>query len=591
MGSFRKGNVWGSALGVCLLLLSVLPSTASSTQPLAPGEEVLTISSPPGQPGGRLVVALKAEPKTLNPVIAVDQPSREVIGRMIGDLIHINRATQLTEPALARSWKVSADGRRYTLRLRRGIRFSDGQPFTADDVVFSFQAYLDAKINSPQRDLLIIGGKPINVRKVDAWTVEFEMAQPYAAAERLFDSVAILPRHVLEAEHRAGKLGEGWGLNTPARQVVGLGPFRLKEYVPGQRLVLERNPYYWKADQKKTRLPYLDELVFLFVNSEDAQVLRFTAGETDLISRLSPDNFAVLEKDQAARGYRMYDVGPGLEFNFLFFNLNSVLPKGSAELAKKQRWFQDVAFRQAVSSAIDRAGINKLVYRGRGSVLATQVTPAYRDWIDASIPQPVRSLARSRELLQRAGFKWAGDGRLVDASGAPVEFSIATSASNAQRTQMATIIQDDLKELGIKVNVVPLDFRSLLDRVYQSHDYEAVVLALGGGDVDPNPQMNVWLSNGSTHLWDLGESKPATPWEAEIDRLMNQQLTTRDPRQRRKLYDRVQEIVAQELPLICLVSPHILVGAKDGIANLQPAILDHYVLWNVDELSWKGARH
>jgi peptide/nickel transport system substrate-binding protein len=553
-------------------------------------EEVLVSTSEVGRTGGRIVVALRAEPKTLNPVTAVDQPSREVIGRMIADLVHINRVTQLTGPALAKSWKVSPDGRRYILQLRRGIRFSDGQPFDADDVVFSFQVYLDEKINSPQRDLLVVGGKPIVVRKISPYTVELEMAQPYAAAERLFDSVAILPRHVLEADYRAGKLAQDWGLNTAPSDIVGLGPFRLKEYVPGQRLVLQRNPYYWKVDRRKTRLPYLDEIVFLFVSSEDAQVLRFTAGDTDLISRLSPDNFAVLEKDQAAHGFRMYDLGPGLEYNFLFFNLNSVVPKDSSNLAKRQKWFSEVAFRQAISAAVDREGINKLVYRGRGSVLATQVTPAYKNWVDPAIPQPVRSIAHARQLLEGAGFKWAPDGHLEDASGIAVEFSIATSASNAQRSQMATIIQDDLKELGIKANVVPLDFRSLLDRVFKSHDYEAAVLALGGGDADPNPTMNVWLSNGSTHLWDLGEPKPATAWEAEIDQLMNQQLSTLDPKRRKKLFDRVQEIVADEMPLICLVSPHILVGAKTTIGNFQPAILDHYTLWNADELYVQTSR-
>ena len=155
---------------------------------------------------------------------------------------------------------------------------------------------------------------------------------------------------------------------------------------------------------------------------------------------------------------------------------------------------------------------------------------------------------------------------------------------------MATIIQDDLKELGIAANVVPLDFRSLVDRVFQSHDYEAAVLALGSGDVDPNPQMNVWLSNGSSHLWHLGETQPATPWEAEIDRLMNEQLTTLDVKKRKQLYDRMQEIVARELPLICLVSPHILVGAKTRIGNFQPAILDHYTLWNADELFLRPGR-
>ena len=149
---------------------------------------------------------------------------------------------------------------------------------------------------------------------------------------------------------------------------------------------------------------------------------------------------------------------------------------------------------------------------------------------------------------------------------------------------MATLIQDDLKHIGIKVQVAPLEFKSVLDRVFQTHNYDAAILALGGGDVDPNSQINVWMSNGSSHLWDLGESKPASAWEAQIDQLMSQQLTTLNPRKRKQLYDRVQEIAAQELPLICLASPNVLVGAKDSVGNFQPAVLDHPTLWNVEQL-------
>jgi peptide/nickel transport system substrate-binding protein len=366
--------------------------------------------------------------------------------------------------------------------------------------------------------------------------------------------------------------------------MAGLGPFRLKEYVPGQRVTLERNPYYWKMNKEKKRLPYLDEMTFLFVPSEDAQVIRFQSGETDVISRISADNFALLERDAQARGLRMVDLGPGLEFNFLFFNLNSTLPKNAGALAVKQKIFRQVAFRQAVSAAIDRDAIIKLVYRGRGTALLTQVTPANKLWRNEKLVLQKRSTDRAKEILRSAGFSWKPDGTLLSPTGSPVEFTILSSASNAQRTQMATIIQQDLKDIGITVQVAPMEFRALLDRVFQSHDYEAAVLALGGGDVDPNPQMNVWVDSGSNHMWDLGEAKPATPWEGEIDALMKKQLSTLKVADRKKLYDRVQQLVADNLPLICLASPNILVGAKNNVGNFNPSILDPYVLWNSDEL-------
>jgi peptide/nickel transport system substrate-binding protein len=216
------------------------------------------------------------------------------------------------------------------------------------------------------------------------------------------------------------------------------------------------------------------------------------------------------------------------------------------------------------------------------------VTEASHFWVNTAIPHAPRSVEGARKLLESAGFSWKNDGTLVDRSGVSVEFSIITGASNAQRTEMATMIQADLKDLGILVQVVPLDFHSVLDRIFRTHDYEAAVLGLGGGDVDPDSEMNVWLSSGSTHVWDLGEPHPATAWEAEIDRLMEKQLSTTKPQARKVLFDRVQEILADNLPIICLVSPNILVGAKDQIANFKPATLDPHTLWNSEELFLGG---
>ena len=560
------------------------PSSSTSSRKSSSGEELLISNNQIGHAGGHLVVSLRSEPKTLNPVTSADISSREVIAQMTGDLIHINRLSQDSESALAKSWKISPDGLQYTLKLRQGLRFSDGHPVDADDVVFSFNVYLDEKVNSPQRDLLMVGEKPIILRRVDAYTLVFQLTRPYASAERLFDSIAILPRHLLEAPYKDGKLAQAWTLGTSPQQIAGLGPFRLKEYVAGQHLTLERNPYYWKADREKHRLPYLDEITFLFVPSADAEVIRFQAGDTDVVNRLSAEDYTVLEKDQAARSFRVYDAGPSLEYNFLFFNLNSVLPKQS-DVTQKQKWFRQVQFRQAVSLAIDRQGMARLIYRGRATPLWTPVTPASSFWINTAIPHPARSVEQARKILQSAGFSWSADGDLMDSAGSPVKFTILTSASNGQRTQMATMIQQDLKELGIAVQVVPLEFRSMLDRIFQTHDYEAAILGLGGGDTDPNSQMNVWLSTGDDHVWDIGEAHPATNWEAEMDQLMQKQLSTLKPQDRKLLYDRVQQIVADNLPVISLVSPNILVAAKDKLVNFKPAALDPHTLWNSPELS------
>ncbi|HKF50844.1 MAG TPA: ABC transporter substrate-binding protein [Candidatus Acidoferrales bacterium] len=571
-------------VAVCMLAALAFVFAIERAHGVQAKEELMVTSSALGKPGGTITVAVRSDPKTLNPVLAVDESTREIIDCMNSDLIHINRETQKTEPALAKSWTVSRDGKTFTLQLRRGLRFSDGQPFTADDVVFSFELYLDEKIHSPQRDLLIVGGKPISVRKLDDYTVQFQLTEPYAAAERIFDGLAILPKHVLESAYKNGTFSKLWGVSAPPNEFAGLGPFRLKEYVPGQRIVLERNPYYWKEDRAGHRLPYIGQLVFLFVPSEDAQVIRFQAGDTDLLSRFGAEDFAVLQREQAAKGYALQDLGPGLEYSFLFFNLNNLDGKNLPAIAQKQSWFRDVRFRQAVSAAIDRDGIVRLVYNGRATPLWSQVTPGNKLWVDSSLADPPQSVDRARELLRSAGFSWSNSGNLVDARGQPIEFSILTSSSNAERSKMATLIQDDLTRLGMNVHVVSLDFSAMVDRLLNSFDYEAAVMGLASGDADPESEMNVWLSSGGTHLWNLTESKPATPWEAEIDQLMNEQQVTLNYARRRQLYDQVQRIVAQELPLICLASPHVLVGAKNCVGNFHPAILEPYVLSNVDEL-------
>lgn len=533
--------------------------------------------------GGRLVYMQRGEPRTFNPMYVLDDASHEVVWRMHADLIHINRETQKTEPALAESWTTLKGGNGFRLNLRRNVRFSDGQRFDADDVVFTFRAHLDASLNSPQRELLLVQGRPIGVRKIDSHTVEFDFGGPYGPAERIFDSIAMLPRHLLENAYKSGQLPGQWGLRTQAQAMAGLGPFRLKNYQPGEGLILERNPYYWKRDSHGAALPYLNEILFRQVGNEESQVLRFLGGEGDLLNRISAKSFALLEKVADARQLDLRDLGAGPEYNFLFFNLN---PSGSVppSVAAKQTWFRDSRFRRAISLSIDRAAMVRLVYGGRGTALATHVTPGIRLFINAAIPPPVRSVAEARKLLAAAGYRSVDGRTLTDKAGRAVEFTILVSSSNQQRAQMASMIQQDLKELGIKSQVAPLERQTLQDRVLRSKNYEACLFGLAFGDADPGSEMNVWPSSGPTHLWSPSQLKPDSEWEAEIDYLMRQQMATQGYAARKKLYDRVQEIEARETPIVSLLSPNVLVAARRRVGNFRPAVLDHYTLWNAEEL-------
>jgi peptide/nickel transport system substrate-binding protein len=563
---------------VCLVWIALLRLGPVDAQ------EYAVESGSPGNPGGRLVSTLRTEPKTLNPIISIDASSREILGLLHADLIHINRETQRTEPALAKSWTVTPNGLRYTLELRRGLAFSDGLPFSADDVVFSFALYLDERLHSPQRDLLVFDGKPLSVRKVDAYTVEFNLPKPYGPGERLFDGLAMLPKHLLEKSYLGGTLDQTLSLSAQPATLAGLGPFRFKEYLPGERLSLERNPYYWKTDGEHRRLPYLDGVDFVFIASEDAQLLRFRAAQLHLLGRISADNFETLRRSTENKRLCSYDLGPGLEVLFLLFNMNPVSSEKNPELFARQSWFREVRFRQAVSLAMDRPGMAKLVYRGLATPIWGNVSPGNKFWIDSELPHPERNLEQAKRLLEGAGFRWSSDGALLDSRNRPVRFTLLVSSSNAQRMKLATIAQEDLKTVGIVVEIVPLEFRALVDHVLNAKDYDAALMNMVNGDADPMPEMNLWRSDGETHLWNLGESKPETSWEGEIDRLMDAQMSETDQKKRKHFFDQAQEVIGRNVPLVYLLAPNVLVAAQSTVRNFRPAILEPNMTWNLEQV-------
>ncbi|MEM8933403.1 MAG: ABC transporter substrate-binding protein, partial [Acidobacteriota bacterium] len=517
-----------------------------------------------------------------------------VIEQVQADLIHLHRQRQTTVGGLAESWTVSDDGRRYRLTLRRDVHFSDGEPFDADDVVFTFGAILDPEVGSPQIDTLRFDGEPITAEKIDRHTVDIVLPIPYAGGEDLFDGVFVLPEHRLGEAWREGTLASAWSAGTAVDEIVGLGPFRLAEVVPGERIVLERNPHYWRRDAEGGALPYLDRLIFNVVADDDAQTLRFQAGESHLIEGLSSDLYARLAQaaESADVPFTIADLGPGLVYEFLFWNLNdlpaSLDPERAETLRRRQGWFRQIAFRRAVSLAIDRGAIASLVYRGRATPVGGHITPANRRWHDTRVVAPAPAPQESRHLLTEAGFTWDAEGRLIDPDGVQVTFTIVTNASNPRRVQTATVVQDDLARIGIEIQTVPLDFGGLLDRVYDTFDYDVGLLGLGRGGTDPNSALNVWLSTGDSHLWHFGDG-PTTEWEARLDELLQRQMVELDADIRREQVAEIQRLVADQLPYVFLVAPNVLVGAHRDLGNFAPAVLDPSTLWNSEHLFWRDA--
>ncbi len=558
-------------LFVCgLVLLAVLVA----------GPDSLAGQSLVGKPGGRLRVAQRSEPRSFHPVFAVDEPSRALLGLLFSPLLRINPATNLPEGILAESWKLSRDGLQILVKLRPGLKFSDGSPISAEDVVFTYAVHLDPQTASPQRELLNLGGQPIQVSKTGELLVSFRLAKASALGERLLAAIAILPKHILDPFHKQGRLSAAWTLASPPREVVGGGPFRLKSVQPGQRIVLERNPHYWKKDSAGKPLPYLDEIEFTSTAGEDAQVARLLTGEADLISAFGGSSYRAIEAAAARTGIRPVDAGPSLDYTFLLFNLNP----SSASLPARA-WFEQQAFRRAISLAIDRSAIARLVYRDRASPIWGPVSPARRPWFHTKIDRPLQSLDAARKLLRGAGFQWNADGKLLDAQGVPVAFSLVANATNPAYTQTAAILEEDLKRLGIEVRTVTLEFRSLVNRVTTQRDFDAAIMALRPGDADPAADTNTFTSLGRTRLWNMS-GKPDRAWELQIDTLMREQLETTDFSRRHFLFNQVQEIFARELPIICLVSPNLLYAAHPKLRNLRPSVAGDLLLWNAEAIYW-----
>ncbi|MDX2267400.1 MAG: ABC transporter substrate-binding protein [Bryobacter sp.] len=529
-------------------------------------------------PGGPLVISQRSEPRTWNPVFAIDANTRDVLRLVHGRLGRINGQSQQPEPYLAEAWQFSPSGKRCVVQLRRGVKFSDGHPFTADDVLFSFALYQDPKLASPQKDLLAPAGKPIQIRKLSAYSLELTFAEPFAPAARLFDGLAILPKHILEAPYREGTLNRFWTLAEGLNRFAGLGPFVPAAYLPGQKLSLRPNPHFFRRGQ-----PRLPGIEILFVADQVAEMLRFQRGEIDLLHRPLPKPFATLGPNSAK-----LDLGASLDYHFLVFNLNPLPTAIDPGLRIRQSWFTHREFRQAVHLALDREAMISLAFDGRATPLRSHVTPANRVWLADPKP-PRRDLSQARALLAQLGFKQNGK-QLLDPQGQPVRLTLAVNAANNNQTRMAAILQQDLADLGIELQIAALEFRSLVDRILKKKDYDVALMALSSGDADPNAEMNIWPLGAPMHMWNLSAAQAPAPWEREVDELMQQQRRELSPATRRALYARVQEIVARELPLVPLVSPNLLVAHKVELEGVRPSLLPPYALWNVEELRWSSPR-
>jgi peptide/nickel transport system substrate-binding protein len=511
------------------------------------------------QSGGELRFCLRSEPKTLNPLLMSDDSSETIRYLTGGVLLRVNRLTQDLEPELATAWKLTNAGKTITFKLRENLHFSDGTTFSADDVAYTIQQLMDPALHSPTGDAFRSGEGKVQTQALANNRIAITFSAPIAGLDKLFDQVAII------------------SAKSPQKEMAVLGPYYVAENKAGAYLILKRNPNYWKRDSTGRPLPYIDSIRLDIQQNRDIEMLRLVRGEIDFINSLDAEYF---DRVMSENPTMAHDAGASLDAEFMWFNQvpSSPLP------SYKKTWFTSTNFRRGISEAINRDDLARIAFRGRARPAVGPISPANKFWFNSKLQPHPFDQKSALQRLSLDGFHLQ-NGVLRDREGHVVEFSIITNSGNKYRERMATMIQQDLTAIGIKLNVVTLDFPSLIERMTRTFDYEACLLGLVNNELDPNSQMNVWLSSAENHQWNPSQKTPATPWEAEIDKLMRAQASTLNAAKRKEFVDKVQQIAWEQEPFIYLVNKNALSAVSPSLHNAHPVVLRPQVYWNIDQLS------
>lgn len=532
--------------------------------------------------GGRLVSSVRGEPRSFNRLAARDYVSEVVAQLTQARLVRVNRASQQVEPWLAEQWTTSPDGRVFTLRLRQGMRWSDGAPFSSADVAFTIRA-TEALAKAGQLAIsLQVDGAPIVVEALDPDTVVVTLPRPFGAGIRLLDNLVILPRHRLEPALTAGTLAQAWAPTTAPADIVGMGPFRLASYEAGQRLTFERNPHYWRRDEHGEALPYLDSVVLEILPDQNTELLRLQAGAIDMTQQqLRAEDYASARELERKGTLSVLELGVGLDPDVFFFNLR---PSHWARDARKA-WMPTAEFRRAISHAVDREGYANTVFLGAAVPVHGPVTPGNKEWFWPDAPRYRFDRGAAQALLEGLGLaNRDADAFLEDAAGTEARFTVLTYRGNTALERGAQVLKESLERIGVAADIVPLEPGALVERML-SGNFDAIFFNYLSTDTDPAMQRDFWLSSGSAHIWNIGQKTPATEWERRIDDLMTRQAGAIDPAERRQLFRDALRVFSDQLPAIYFAAPRLYVAVNTRVRNLTPAITRPPLLWSADTLA------
>lgn len=552
------------------------------------GVDYIQTNLPVGKFGGTMINSTIGEgPKTFNPFNSKDATSSTFADVMYDGLVTIDPVSGQYIPKLAKSFEVN--GNDYIVHLRRGLKWSDGKPITAEDVYFTWKnIILDGYGNTSTRDSISVDGKLPTVQKIDNYTVKFTTPKPFAPFLASL-STPIAPKHVFEPAVKKGKefFDTFMSTNINPKDLVTSGPFKMVEYVPAQRAVYKRNPDYYVINSKGEKLPYLDKLIYLIVGDANNEVLKFEGGELDVIGVKGSDVPRFKERQEHG-DFSMINLGPDTGTMYLSMNLNDRTDENGKPYVDpiKGKWFRDLNFRKAVDLVIDR---ENMVYNIANGFAKPLFTPESLNsiFLNEELKPYPRDVDKAKEFLRASGFTWDKKGRLRDKDGNRVEFDLLTNAGNSEREAIGVMVKQDLEDLGMKVNFKPIEFNSLVNKLLSTYEWDMVVMGLTGSPLEPNGGKNVWLSNGALHMYN--QRKPAEagvnllPWEKELDYLFEKGATALSFEDRKKYYDRYQEIIYNEKPMIYLYSPVRISAIRNKFKNVYPTSLGG-VIHNIEEI-------
>ncbi len=514
------------------------------------------------------------DPRTFNPILSTDSSSNDAFGDVFDSLVRINELTTLPEPGLAERWDLASDQKSITFHLRHGLKWADGAPFTAHDVAFTMQVIYDPHVPNSTRSILTIDGKPMVIEAPDDYTVVMRLPRPFAP---LLYSIGtpIIPAHILEPVYKAGHFNQAWNINTPPRDLIGLGQFIMTRYVQSQLLQYIANPNFWMRDERGGRLPRLRGQTTLIVSDLNAAYLKFLAGQLDIYT---PRPEEVVSLEERAKELNITVASNGVDTGELFFsfnrNPNHYVVNGHRD--PRLDWFSDINFLRAMAHAIDKQGMINLCFHGLAVPAYGMISPANKLFYDPNLTDYEYDLKKSAEMLEAAGYHLARGGVRIDPRGNPIVFNLMTNTGVPVRDQMCAMFKQDLATLGIKVNYRPLEFTTMVEKLDRNFDWDCVLIGFGGGGVEPNNGANVLRSSGDLHIWYPDQKSPATPWEAEIDKLLEQGTAEMDVQKRVPYYWRIQEIVHDQLPVIETVRQTRFTAYRNTLRNFRPTVWGLY---------------